>query len=352
VHVLGTYIHNIDPIFLSICGVHLWWYGLCYALGFLGLLGWFRGPRNGLSRPAPHAYDLALWVGGGVLVGARLVEVGLYEWPFYRHHVHLIPAVWLGGMSTHGVLLGGLAGLWLFCRTHRTPFWPVVDAVTVPAALLLALGRIGNFIDGQIVGRVTDVAWAVQFPDVAGFRHPVVLYDGLKNALLVPVLMYITARRPPAGTAIGIFLLLYAALRIPVDLFREYPTTLLGLATGQSLNIATAVGGLALVGWSALRRTDGPRRGALPSKEDCGHVGLVRPLLLVLLLLFSLTIPSDWTQDVPARYAKRHPGLVHSSLYPALDLRPLRAGICGCGRPAFAQAREADLSPGRHGAKS
>ena len=99
----------------------------------------------------------------------------------------LIPAYWLGGMATHGLLIGAAAGTWIFARWHRLSFLRLADALVIPGAFLMGVGRIGNFIDGQIVGSLTDVPWAVKFPDAEGFRHPVVLYDGLKNLTLDPI---------------------------------------------------------------------------------------------------------------------------------------------------------------------
>ncbi|MFH1603420.1 MAG: prolipoprotein diacylglyceryl transferase, partial [Pseudomonadota bacterium] len=243
----GPYVHNIDPIIGSICGVHLWWYGLSYTLGFFNAHRFVRGKRGGLHLALTSCYDLSLLLAAGVLLGGRLVEVIFYELPFYRDHLSLIPAVWIGGMATHGLLFGGLAGTWLFCRLRHQSFFRITDALAIPAAFILGVGRIGNFIDGQIVGSVTSVWWAVKFPDVEGFRHPVVLYDGIKNLLIIPVLSYASMRQLPRGALTGMFLFLYAFFRIFVDLFREYPTNLFGIATGQVLNILMAVLGLALV---------------------------------------------------------------------------------------------------------
>jgi len=311
------YVHDVDPILATVGGVHLWWYGLGFALGFANILLWTWRRRGELGFSVSTAYALALHVALGVLVGGRMVEVVFYEWPFYGRHPALVPAVWIGGMATHGLLFGGLAGLLIFCARYRQGFLAMADLLSVPAAFILGMGRIGNFIDGQIVGSPTDVAWAVRFPDAEGFRHPVVLYDGLKNFLLIPVLIAVARRRPPPGVLAGVFLLLYAGLRIPIDFFREYRTTLFGLPPGQELNLALSLAGAGLLVWS-LRRAPppaDPRGAALAAAE--------RPLwwrraAFALLLLFTLVIPSDWTQDVPGRYGKRHPGLVHSALYPAL----------------------------------
>lgn len=126
----------------------------------------------------------------GVLVGGRAIEIAFDEWPFYYDHPGLIPAYWLGGMATHGLMLGGAAGLGLFGFLYRKLFLLLADALVIPSAFLMGIGRLGNFIDGQIVGAVTDVWWAVKFPDADGFRHPVVLVrrrkepaaDGVPNA--------------------------------------------------------------------------------------------------------------------------------------------------------------------------
>jgi phosphatidylglycerol:prolipoprotein diacylglycerol transferase len=320
---LGPYVHRIDPIIGTILGVHLWWYGLSYTLGFMNAHLFMARRREQLGLSLRSVYDLSVSLAVGVLVGGRFVEVAFYEWPFYREHPTLIPAYWLGGMATHGLLFGGLVGVWLFTVRHGRPFLEVTDALAVPAAFILGVGRIGNFIDGQIVGSVTSVWWAVKFPDAEGFRHPVVIYDGMKNLLIIPVLRYVSTLRPPRGVLTGIFLFLYAFLRMFIDLFREYPTSLLGLATGQVLNILmSALGLLTIV--VTYRRVQGRAEASVASlaseAEIQASVGLGwRPMLLVLLLVFSLILPSDWTQDVPARYGKRHTGLAYSPVYPKLD---------------------------------
>ena len=190
----------------------------------------------------------------------------------------------------------------------------------------MGLGRIGNFIDGQIVGSVTGVWWAVKFPDAEGFRHPVVLYDGLKNLLIVPILLYAGRQPLPQGVQTGIFLFLYAFLRIFVDVFREYPTTLLGLATGQVLNILLSILGLGLIlipFWKRRSRDEAAVPRVTNSQEIMLSNGLVlRRLAFAALLLFSLVMPSDWTQNVPARYGHRHAGLVYSAIYPKIVASP------------------------------
>ena len=310
----GPFVHSIDPIIGSVSGVHLWWYGLAYSLGFLTIFLALWRKRLELGFTERMVYDLSLLAAVGVLIGGRFIEVVFYEWPFYSKFPQLIPAYWIGGM----------VAVVLFCRAHRLPILVVTDALAVPTAFILGFGRIGNFIDGQIVGSPTDAWWGVKFPDAEEFRHPVVLYDGLKNFLLVPLMMGVKRLRLAPGATTGLFLFLYALLRIFIDVFREYPTSLLGMATGQVLNLAMSAGGLALFVWTVVR---GRRRA--PSAADAVDASRAqstlaggvawRPALFAAILVLSLVIPSDWTQDIPERYGKRHPGLHHSALYPAIN---------------------------------
>jgi phosphatidylglycerol---prolipoprotein diacylglyceryl transferase len=313
---LGPYVHEIDPIIGTIFGVHLWWYGLSYTLGFFNAFNFIGRRQTKLGLTGRDVYDLAILIALGVLVGGRFVEVIFYEWPFYSENLKLVPALWLGGMASHGLLLGGLAAVWIFCRISGKPFLMMTDMLAAPASFILGAGRIGNFIDGQILGSVTIVPWAVKFPDADGFRHPVVLYDGIKNLLIIPVLLLVARRTPPRGFVTGLFLFLYSFLRIPVDVFREYPTSLLGLATGQALNVALSAVGLIVIFLSF--RLGRPETREITAKGVTSTPAGWRRPVFAAILLFCLIIPSDWTQDIPDRYGKRHPGLEHSFLYPRI----------------------------------
>ncbi len=322
----GPYVHQIDPVIGELGGVYLWWYGLSYTLGFLQMhlsVG-RRRHRLGLSRR--EALTLTLFVCLGVLIGGRAIEVAFDEWPFYRQHLWLIPAYWLGGMASHGLLLGAAASAWLFAWVSNRRFLELADELVIPGAFLLGVGRIGNFIDGQIVGSGTDVWWGVKFPDAEGFRHPVVLYDGFKNLLLIPFLLWVRSRNQTPGAVAARFVFWYAFPRIFIDLFRDYPTHRLAIGTGQTLNIVMTLVGLGLLYRSRLRRlgrlSGEPPRMATHERSVEEESLFWRRAVLAAVLLFCLTLPSNWTQDVPARYSKRHPGLEHSRLYPPIDTRP------------------------------
>ena len=320
------FVHRIDPILGSIGGVHLWWYGLSYAIGFLNIHWYLRRARRRLGMTLSEVYALSLCISLGVLAGGRAVEVAFDEWPFYGEHPLMIPVYWLGGMATHGLLLGAAAGAALFTYMYRKPFLELADELVIPGAFLMGVGRIGNFVDGLIVGAVTEVWWGVQFPDAVGIRHPVVLYDGAKNLLLIPCLRWVRKTNTTPGATAARFVFWYAFPRIFIDLFRDYPTHRLALGTGQTLNIVMALLGLVLLARSRLRRLGrlaGRAAWPTPSRPIAdAPPPLWQSFAFACVLAFCLTIPSNWTQDVPARYGKRHPGLEHSWIYPQIDSTP------------------------------
>jgi phosphatidylglycerol:prolipoprotein diacylglycerol transferase len=320
----GPFTHRIDPIIADVAGIHFWWYGLSYALGFLQMFLYTRSHRAQLGLTLAEVYALTLMLSVGVLVGGRAVEVCFDEWNFYSQHPEFVARLWLGGMATHGLLIGAAAGTWLFATLFDKPFLRLADTLAVPGAFLMGIGRIGNFIDGQIVGSVTDVWWAVQFPYAEGFRHPVVLYDGAKNLLLMAYLARVRRTNTTPGATAARFVFWYAFPRIFIDLFRDYPTHRLALGTGQTLNLVMAAVGVGLLVRSRMRRLGrlAPLREVAESGARTDAPRTWQRVAFAVLLLFCLTIPSNWTQDVPARYGSRHPGLRHSWLYPAIDTAP------------------------------
>ncbi|MBI5155420.1 prolipoprotein diacylglyceryl transferase [Candidatus Poribacteria bacterium] len=135
----------MDRVLGTVLGLHLWCCGLSYPLGFLNARLYIGRHRRELELPRAATFDLSPLLAGGVLLGGRFLEVAFYEWPFYREHPALIPALWLGGMATHGLLLGGLLGTWYFCRLYARSFLQVTDMLAIPVAFILGAGRLGNF---------------------------------------------------------------------------------------------------------------------------------------------------------------------------------------------------------------
>lgn len=306
-------VHRINPLLGEILGLKLWYYGLTYSLGFLGVYLWFKRAQRRLGWTDRDILDLSILVALGVLLGGRAFEIAFYEWSYYTQHPAQVFSYWRGGMATHGILLGGIVAIWLFSRLRGTSFLVVADEVVIPAAFLMGVGRIGNFIDGQIEGSVTDVWWAVKFPNAEGFRHPVTLYDSLKNFLMIPLLLGVK-RRTPAGRGILLaqFVFWYGFGRMFVDYFRKYPVDVFGIGTGQYFNLLMAVVGLGLMTWFTEQRrrshivdSTAAEREEIPwSETDSGRIGIwratsglwFRKLAFTALLLFPLIIPTDWTQ--------------------------------------------------------
>jgi phosphatidylglycerol:prolipoprotein diacylglycerol transferase len=253
---------QFDPIALQIGPVAVRWYGLMYLIGFVlfVVLGRQRARQNLLTGWHPGDVDDMLLYGVfGVIVGGRLGYVLFYKPLYYLAHPLEIASVWQGGMSFHGGFLGVLVALWLFSRRRGKRWIDVTDFVAPLVPLGLAAGRLGNFINGELWGRVTDVPWAMVFPQAGPEpRHPSQLYQfGLEGLLLFAVLWVYTARRRPPGAASGLFLIGYGACRFAAEYAREPDSFLgylaLGLTLGQWLSLPMIVIGAAMMSWGYRR---------------------------------------------------------------------------------------------------
>lgn len=307
------FIHNIDPVLAEIGTVRLYYYGLMYALGFLGIHFWLLARRKALGWRISEVYDFSIGFILGVLVIGRALSVLIYQWSYYRERPEELLSYWRGGMASHGVLFGALLAGMVFCVWRKKDFWRVADEVAIPAAFFLGCGRLGNFINGEIYGYETNVWWAVKFPEVDGFRHPVTLYEGLKNFAIIAVLLLARRRTTPGrGVLFAHLVLWYGLLRFVTDLFREYEVHFLGLGRGQWFNLLMAAAGAGLLVW---RLRIEPQSKADLCAADRGNASAqappvesatsaspwllwVRRALLVGLVGFALVIRSGWTVGV------------------------------------------------------
>jgi phosphatidylglycerol:prolipoprotein diacylglycerol transferase len=240
------------------------WYGLMYVVGFVlfAVLGRYRARQNLLTGWHPRDVDDMLIYGvWGVILGGRLGYVLFYKPLHYLAHPLEILSVWQGGMSFHGGLLGVLVALWIFSTTRHKRWLAVTDFVAPLVPLGLAAGRLGNFINGELWGRVTTGPWAMVFPQAGPEpRHPSQLYQfALEGLLLFAVLWIYTARRRPMGAASGLFLVGYGICRFVAEYAREPDSFLgylaLGLTMGQWLSLPMIAIGAAMMRWS-YRRAD------------------------------------------------------------------------------------------------
>ena len=301
------FIHNIDPTFASVQGVGLYYYGLAYAIGFLGIFVWMRMRRRELGWSLTDVYDFSILFSLGVLLIGRLFAVFVYHWDYYSEHVGELFSYWNGGMATHGVLLGGTGAVVLFCWLHHKSFLRLADEIVIPAAFFMALGRIGNFVNGQIAGTVTDVWWAVQFPNIEGFRHPVTLYEALKNFMLIPILFIVRrVHAPGRGIMTAHFVFWYGFLRIFADIYRDHGAHLFGIGRNQYFNALMALLGLTLM--VVLARQKRRPKDGFQSIVTCGSERMwLRRIVFTAILLFSLVVRSAWTPEVLRQHRSEKP---------------------------------------------
>jgi phosphatidylglycerol:prolipoprotein diacylglycerol transferase len=257
------FVDNFSPVLLHLGPLQVRWYGLMYGLSFI--IGYYLicylAPKRGVPLDSDGAASLIFYLAAGVLLGGRLGYVFFYNLPHYLHHPAEIVAVWDGGMSFHGGLIAvSIAGL-LFSWKTNISFLSLTELVAPVAPLALFLGRLGNFINGELWGRPSDVPWAMIFPHaplVNGVmvpRHPSQLYEaGLEGLVLFTILWTLAQKPRPEGVLFGTFLTFYGLFRCFVEFFRQ-PDPQLGLiggviSMGQILSIPMIMIGIAVIVWA------------------------------------------------------------------------------------------------------
>lgn len=240
------YLHNLDPTLLSIGPLEIRYYGLVYFLGFL--LTWFYLKKSNygkkLFKKEEHTDDFILYTLISSIVSARIFYMVFYNLSMYITNPVEILKFWHGGMSIHGGIFGGLLGIFLFSRKYKYQLLKLTDIIAAPLALFLIFGRIANFINGELYGRITSVRWAVKFPNAEGYRHPSQIYEAIKNLIIFSVLFFRSKKPFKTGELTSIFLILYSILRFFVEYVREPEHYILGLTMGQFLSIPTLIIGI------------------------------------------------------------------------------------------------------------
>ncbi len=231
------------------------WYGLMYSLTFF--MAWpllkYRARRWFPELTSDRLGDLIVWIMVGIVLGGRLGYALFYQGGYYIDHPLAILKVWEGGMSFHGGLLGGLLAGILFARRHGYPPLKLADLVFPIAPLGLFLGRIGNFINGELWGKPTDLAWGMVFPGAGHYpRHPSQLYEAFAEGIVLFALLWWIGRKPrPHGFLLSIFLIGYAVARFMVEFVREPDAHLgylsMGLSMGQWLSLPMLAAGILLM---------------------------------------------------------------------------------------------------------
>jgi phosphatidylglycerol---prolipoprotein diacylglyceryl transferase len=270
---------TIDPVIFSLGPLQVRWYGLMYVLGFTAsYILVLKQIRNfAYKELEPWFENLNLILILSVVLGGRLGYVLFYNFSYYLQHPLEIPATWTGGMSFHGACIGVLLGGWLYVRKKNLDFWKCADIYVVTIPIGLGLGRLGNFINGELYGRVSTVPWAMAFPGGGPLpRHPSQLYEMLLEGVLLFAILWTLKIKPwknqtnwPHGSMVGLFLIAYGCFRMFVELFRE-PDAHIGflfgfMTMGQLLSSLMILCG-SVLWWLRIKRTNKKRQ-----KEKTGR---------------------------------------------------------------------------------
>lgn len=248
-----------DPVALQIGPLAIRWYSLAYVGGIL--LGWWVIAKEIAVRPLANLHkkafdDMVVWAVGGIILGGRLGYVLFYKPDYYVSHPIQILHIWEGGMSFHGGFTGFVLAFYLFCRKYKVRFLSLMDLMACVAPIGIGLGRLANFVNGELWGRTTDSALGMIFPHSDGLpRHPSQLYEatleGLVLFIIMMVLLKTTNLRSRVGVLAGLFCIGYGISRIVCEFFRE-PDDFLGFlfagaTMGQLLSLPMLAIGLFLL---------------------------------------------------------------------------------------------------------
>ena len=249
---------NIDPVAFHIGSWPVHWYGLMYLVGFLG--GW--GLLSLRLRTSPRGFtqnqlsDIVFYAALGAIIGGRIGYMLFYDWRVFFADPLLLFQTWKGGMSFHGGFLGTIIAMLIYGKRNQKSLLELTDLLAPVIPIGLGAGRIGNFINGELWGRVTEVPWGMVFPNAGPLpRHPSQLYEFLLEGVVLFLILWIYSRKPrPLGAVSGLFALCYGLFRSFAEFFRE-PDIQIGyifggITEGQLLSLPMILIGIALIIWA------------------------------------------------------------------------------------------------------
>jgi phosphatidylglycerol:prolipoprotein diacylglycerol transferase len=250
---------TIDPVLIQLGPLAIRWYALAYLAGIMGGYYYISALNARLSPKfltKKHLDDMIVWAVLGIILGGRLGYVLFYKPDYYAANLSEIPMIWQGGMAFHGGMLGVIVAFYLFTRRYHLSYLRLMDPIACAAPIGLLFGRLANFINGELYGRISDCAICMIFPHAGPDpRHPSQLYQAALEGLALFIVLMLLRRYSPLGqkpgALAGVFLLGYAAARSIAEFFREPDAHLgflsFGLTMGQWLSLPMALLGLYLL---------------------------------------------------------------------------------------------------------
>jgi phosphatidylglycerol---prolipoprotein diacylglyceryl transferase len=295
-------------VFAEISGVSFWYHGLAYAIGFILIFLWLMVRRTYIGISPSRALDLSLIIAILGLLGGRTFEVFIYERSIFSGKYLEMASFWHGGMAITGVVAGLMAGALVFSLLYRKKFLAVADEVVIPFCLLLVLVRIANHLSGETYGSITGAWWGVKYPLADGFRHPVALYEALKDLIIFFILLFFAGRAETGrGKTTGQFFLWSGLGSFIVDYFGISSGHIaLHPGTRQFFYVLVIVLGLLIIVHTVKKATKkysdlGTMQFAPISFRNRrpATLGMIflKILLFSVILVFCLTIPSGVSQQ-------------------------------------------------------
>ena len=218
------FINNFDPVAFSLFDIDIRWYSLSYIFGIL--FGWFYAKKLVIKdHKVIEVFDeLLTYLVLGIIIGGRLGYVVFYNINYYLDNIVEILFIWHGGMSFHGGLIGIIFSTYIFSKKHNVNEYVLLDCISITAPIGIFFGRLANFVNGELVGKLTNVPWGVMFPNIDNnYRHPSQLYEALLEGMLLFILMniFFFNKNYKTGICSSMFLIFYGFFRVISEFFRE-----------------------------------------------------------------------------------------------------------------------------------
>lgn len=232
--------HNINPTLLKLGPLEIRYYGLFFVLSIIltYYLLIYLSKKNNLNLTKSQVSDYIFHIIIGALIGARFFHIFIYHFDYYSKNLIEIFLIWKGGLSFHGGFLGAILAGYYYCKKNNLSFLKMADITVIPLSLGLAFGRLANFINGEIPGTITNISWAVKFPNYQDFRHPVQIYESIKNFFIFSTLWFLKNKKLRTGTLFFTFIFMYSILRFFLEFFKDPQGFLfLKLTLGQILSL-------------------------------------------------------------------------------------------------------------------